>query len=84
MKPNIQDYFRYHYDGSGNLQISIANEFVKELGWGKDLELSFGGIRSMNDWGTDPTLTIHNKKEYKHPWYEKTEDQPRRQQPDVA
>ena len=38
----------------------------------------------MNDWGTDPTLTIHNKKEYKHPWYEKTEDQPRRQQPDVA
>ena len=65
-------------------QISISNEFVKELGWGKDLELSFGGIRSMNDWGTDPTLTIHNKKEYKHPWYEKTEDQPRRQQPDVA
>ena len=57
MKPNIQDYFRYHYDGSGNLQISISNEFVKELGWGKDLELSFGGIRAMNDWGTDPTLT---------------------------
>lgn len=68
MSPDIQKYFHYHYDGSGNLQITIENTFLKQLGWSKDLEISFGGIRRMNDWGSDPTLTIHSKNEWKHPW----------------
>ena len=68
MNQDIQRYFEYEYDEGGNLHIKIAATFVKELKWDSDLEISFGGIRRMNDWGTDPTLTIHCKKEWVHPW----------------
>mgnify|MGYP000308762496 CR=1 FL=1 len=31
MKPNIQEYFSYRYDGSNNLTFTIHHEFVQEL-----------------------------------------------------
>lgn len=63
MKPNIQEYFTYRYDGSKNLTFTIHHEFVKELKWqDADLELSFGGITKMNDWGSDVRLTIQQKR----------------------
>jgi hypothetical protein len=69
MNPDIQRYFEYSYDEGGNLHITILAPFVKELKWdSSDLEISFGGIRRMNDWGSDPTITIHAKKQYVHPW----------------
>jgi hypothetical protein len=60
MKPDIQQYFSYQYDPCGHLHVRIHKDFIDELGWNdQDLELSFGGIRKMNDWGKDATLTIH-------------------------
>jgi hypothetical protein len=62
MKPNIQEYFKYRYDGSGNLTFTIDREFVNELKWqDADFQLSFGGITRMNDWGSDVRLTIQRK-----------------------
>ena len=68
INPDIQRYFDYKYV-DGDLHIYIRKDFVDELGWNeKDLELSFGGIRRMNDWGQNATLTIHKTTEYVHPW----------------
>ncbi len=75
--PNIQKYFDYKFI-EGELHIYIRKEFVKELGWtNKDLEMSFGGIRKMNKWGDDVTLSIHKirNNNYTHPWHEHIETQ---------
>ena len=75
--PNIQKYFDYKFIEC-ELHIYIRKEFVKELGWtNKDLEMSFGGIRKMNKWGDDVTLSIHKIKNnnYTHPWHEHIETQ---------
>jgi len=63
MKPNIQEYFTYWYDDDGDLRINIDRDFIRELKWhDTDLELSFGGITKMNDWGSDVRLTIQQKR----------------------
>ena len=77
LNPNIQKYFDYKYV-EGELHMFIGKELVKELGWTeKDLDMSFGGIRKMNDWGDNVSLSIHKtpKTEYEHPWHEAAKEE---------
>jgi hypothetical protein len=66
MNPDIQSHFEYCYDYDGALHIKVSPEFIKQIGWHQcqvehELELSFGNIRKMNDWGDDVHLTIKRK-----------------------
>lgn len=76
MNPDIQSHFQYCYDYDGSLHIKISPEFIKQIKWyhcqfdheldepkNAALELSFGNIKRMNDWGDDVHLTIQRKKE---------------------
>ena len=66
MNPDIQSHFQYCYDYDGSLHIKISPEFIKQIKWhpnNAELELSFGNIKRMNDWGDDVHLTIQRKKE---------------------
>jgi len=75
MNPDIQSHFEYCYDYDGALHIKISPEFIRQIKWWKcqfdhdleepcsePLDLSFGNIRKMNDWGDDVHLTIKRKK----------------------
>ena len=75
MNPDIQSHFEYCYDYDGTLHIKISPEFIQQIGWWKcqfdheleqshtkPLELSFGNIRKMNDWGDDVHLTVKRKR----------------------
>ena len=74
MNPDIQSHFEYCYGYDGELHIKISPEFIGQIGWHQcqfeheleqsknaELELSFGNIRKMNDWGDDVHLTIKRK-----------------------
>lgn len=64
MNPNMQAHFTYAYGVDGTLFVTIRPEFLKQIKWwdttsgGVPLELSFGGITKMNDWGNNVNLTI--------------------------
>ena len=70
LNPDIQKYLDYKYV-EGELHIFIRKEMVDELGWSEqDLDMSFGGIRKMNNWGENVSLSFHRipRTEYEHPW----------------
>lgn len=64
MNPNMQSHFTYAYGVDGTLFMTIKPEFLKQIKWwdaasgGVPLELSFGGITKMNDWGNNVNLTV--------------------------
>jgi len=76
MNPDIQSHFEYCYDYDGALHIKISSDFIRQIKWyhcqfdneldepkNVPLELSFGNIKRMNDWGDDVHLTIQKRKE---------------------